>query len=204
VDDDQPLPSDAGRLADKMHGLDARVGKLECRFDELSANRRSSDNASAPVVVWQNLSPSNETEELEKLAKWVEWLQERYATAGDWLRPCWWRHGFVIEELAALRTAWTGVYESDEPPASTAALKWHEDAAKCRERIRRAISTGPGCTAVSHKSDQSITDDPRWSDEQSAMRGVLSESDDQDVEDGEGDKGTPSTRALLQVASSPT
>ena len=100
------------------------------------------------MVVWQDLSPANKTKELEKLAKWVDWLQERYAAAGDWLQPCWWRHGFVVEELAALRTAWLGVYEADEANPSTAALDWHEAAEKCRDRIRRAIGTGPGCTAV--------------------------------------------------------
>jgi hypothetical protein len=62
-----------------------------------------------------------------------------------------------------------GVYQATEPPAPTAALKWHEEAEKCRERIRRAISTGPGCTAVTHKPDQSVTGDPRWAEERAAM-----------------------------------
>jgi hypothetical protein len=26
----------------------------------------------------------------------TEWLQVRYASAGVWLPPCWWRHGFVV------------------------------------------------------------------------------------------------------------
>ena len=96
-------------------------------------------------------------------------MQGRYAAPGDWLRPCWWRHGFVVEELSALRSSWLGVYSTDEPPAHTAALTWHEQSEKCRDRIRRTISTGPGCTAVSHKPDQSVTDDPRWADERAAV-----------------------------------
>jgi hypothetical protein len=72
VNDDQPLPSNPGHLSDKTDGLDARIGKLEHRFDELLVDRRSSNDAGPPVVVWQNLSRANKTEELEKLAKWVD------------------------------------------------------------------------------------------------------------------------------------
>ena len=56
----------------------------------------------------------------------------QYAAAGDWLVPCWWQHGFAVNELIALRTAWLGVKPSDEP---SAALDWHEAAEKCRVRI---------------------------------------------------------------------
>ena len=100
--------------------------------------------------------------DLAMLAEWVESLQVRYAAAGDWLRPCWWRHGFVVEELAALRMAWLGVYDTSEPVDATAGVRWHEEAEKCRERIRRTISAGPGCTAVSHKPDR-IGPSPRSS-----------------------------------------
>jgi len=85
-------------------------------------------------------------------------------------RPCWWRHGFVVHELAALRAAWLSVYRSDEPAKPTAVLKWHESAEKCRERIRLSIGNGPGCTAVTHEPDQPVTIDPRLSAEPEALR----------------------------------
>ena len=109
--------------------------------------------------------------DLADLAKWVESLQVRYAAAGDWLRPCWWRHGFVVEELAALRMAWLGVYDTSGPRRPTAGVRWHEEAEKCRERIRRTISAGPGCTAVSHKPDEAGTEDPRWTEECAVLHG---------------------------------
>lgn len=167
--DDQPGSPDATPPADRIDGLDARMRRLERRLDG-----RASDDALSTVVVRRALLPPTETLELEALAKWVDWLQDRYATAGDWLHPCWWRHGLVVEELAALRTAWRGVYESDEAVASSAALDWHDAAERCRERIRQSVSTGPGCTAVSHKPDPSVTDDLRWAEEQRAMRGTTS------------------------------
>ena len=117
----------------------------------------------------RTLPTEGEPVDLAVLAKWVESLQVRYAAAGDWLRPCWWRHGFVVEELAALRVAWLAVYDASEPVDATAGVRWHDEAEKCRERIRRTISVGPGCSAVSHKPDEAVTADIRWSEESAAL-----------------------------------
>jgi hypothetical protein len=171
VDDAELIRSELAHLTDRVMEAEALVRRLEQRVDELSGDRQPPDDAASPVSNRAGSVPTGEGIDLEQLATWVDGIQERYAATGDWLRPCWWRHGFVIEELAALYTSWLGVYSADEPPGSTAALKWHEDAEKCRERIRRAISTGPGCTAVGHKPDQSVSDDPRWAEERAALFG---------------------------------
>lgn len=156
-------------LAHQFDGLEAQVRRLQNRVDELSWRKRSSHDADIELVVWQRLSPERQAQELEKLAVWVDWLVVRYASTGEWLRPCWWRHGFVVEELSALCTAWRGIYESVETTETSAALDWHNAAERCRERIRQAICTGPGCTAVAHKSDQPVTDDSRWVEERAAI-----------------------------------
>ncbi len=158
------------RLADQVEKLDTEVSTLHRRIDELDGYLMPHHYPASTVVAGQSPSPAITPLELEMLADWVDWFQESYAAAGDWLRPCWWRHGFVVHELAALRTAWMAVYLPDEPAQATAALKWHESAEKCRERIRLAIGSGPGCTAVTHKPDQPVTDDPRWSEERAALR----------------------------------
>ena len=119
----------------------------------------------------RTLPTEGEPVDLGVLADWVESLQVRYAAAGDWLRPCWWRHGFVVEELAALRSAWLAVYNASEPVDPTAGVRWHEEAEKCRERIRRTIGAGPGCSAVSHKPDEPIADDSHWSEELAVLHG---------------------------------
>jgi hypothetical protein len=170
VDDAALIRSELAHVTDRIVEAEAHVRRLEQRVDELSVARQPSDVDSSPACIQTASVPTGEGIDLERLTIWVDWMQERYASAGDWLRPCWWRHGFVVEELSALRTSWSGVYYSaDESPTPTAALNWHEQAERCRERIRRTISTGPGCTAVSHKSDQSVTNDPRWADERSAL-----------------------------------
>ncbi len=170
MDDAELIRSELARLTDRVVEAEALVRRLEQRVGELSGDRQPPDDASSPACIQTASVPTGEGIDLEHLARWVEWMQERYASTGDWLRPCWWRHGFVVEELSALRTSWLGVYSADEPPAPTAALTWHEQAEKCRERIRRTISTGPGCTAVSHKPDQSVTDDPRWAEDRTKLR----------------------------------
>ena len=175
VDDAELIRSELARLTDRVVAGEALVRRLEQRVDELSGDRRPTDQVTSRACIQTASGPTGESIDLEHLATWVDWMQERYASTGDWLRPCWWRHGFVVEELSALRTSWLGVYSADEPRAPTAALTWHEQSEKCRDRIRRTTSTGPGCTAVSHKPDQSVTGDPRWADERAAFFGEAPE-----------------------------
>ena len=168
MDNAELIRSELADLAHRVVEAEALVRRLEQRVRELS-RARSPEDATPPVSNHLGSVPTGEDIDLEHLAMWVDWMQQRYASTGDWLRPSWWRHGFVVEELSALRTSWLGVYSADELPAPTAALMWHDEADRCRERIRRVISTGPGCTAVSHKPDEPMSDDPRWSLEQVAL-----------------------------------
>ena len=160
-----------GDLRALVEDLVARVEALRADVDRLKSDRSASATAGKQVPATKRTLPTEgEPVDLAVLAKWVESLQVRYAAAGDWLRPCWWRHGFVVEELAALRVAWLAVYDASEPVDPTAGVRWHEEAEKCRERIRRTISVGPGCSAVSHKPDEPVTEDSRWVEELAALR----------------------------------
>ena len=147
------------RLLNEVENLWAVVDGLKAR----RSTPRSTDFDS--TMARRTLPTERDVADLADLREWVDSLVARYASTGDWLRPCWWRHGFVVEELAALRVAWLAVFNAEQPSDPTAAVRWHEEAERCRERIRRTISAGPGCTAVSHRPDQPITDDPRWAEE---------------------------------------
>ena len=160
-----------GDIRALVEDLVARVEALHAEVADLKSVRSASDTAAPRVSATRTHPSEGEPVDLADLAKWVESLQVRYAAAGDWLRPCWWRHGFVVEELAALRMAWLGVYDTSGRVDATAGVRWHEDAEKCRERIRRTISAGPGCTAVSHKPDEAGTKDPRWTEESAVLHG---------------------------------
>jgi hypothetical protein len=153
-----------------VENLVAVVEALRADVDTLKSPQSGAATSKRRVAVkGRTLPTEGESVDLAVLAEWVESLEVRYAADGDWLRPCWWRHGFVIEELAALREAWLAVYNASEAVESRAALTWHEQAERCRERIRRTISVG-GCTSVSHRPDESVTDWVFWSDEMAAFR----------------------------------
>lgn len=161
----------AGGLEALVEDLMARVEELHAEVSKLKSVRAASGTVTAKVPATTRTHPSEgEALDLADLAEWVEGLQVRYAAAGDWLRSCWWRHGFVVEELAALRVAWLAVYNAREPVDANAGVRWHEEAERCRERIRRTISDGPGCSAVSHKPDDPVTEDSRWIEELTALR----------------------------------
>jgi hypothetical protein len=164
-----------------VEDLVAQVEALHADVASLKSNRSASAAAGRQVPATRRTLPTGgDPVELAVLAEWVESLQVRYAAAGDWLRPCWWRHGFVVEELAALRVAWLAVYDASEPVDPTAGVRWHDEAEKCRERIRRTIGVGPGCSTVSHKPDEPVTEDSRWGEELAALpnRSIQSPSDD--------------------------
>ena len=160
-------PGDLRAFVEDLFDL---VADLQAEVVDLKSGRPASATAARQVPAKRRTLPTDgEPVDLAVLAKWVNSLQVRYATESDWLKPCWWRHGFVVEELAALREAWLAVYDASDPIDQATGLKWHEDAEKCRERIRKTVSIGSGCSAVSHLPDDPVTDDRRWIEEFAAL-----------------------------------
>ncbi len=160
-----------GDLAALVEDLVARVEALHADVVRLKSQQPASATATTQVGAVRRTHPTEgEPVDLAVLAQWVESLMVRYAAAGDWLRPCWWRHGFVVEELAALRVAWLAVYDASGPVDATAGIRWHDEAERCRERIRQTIGVGPGCSTVSHKPDEPVTEDSRWVEQLAALR----------------------------------
>jgi len=160
----------SGNLAALVEDLVGRVEALHADVIRLKSDRSASANAGGQIPsIRRTLPTGGDPVDLSVLEKWVESLMVRYAAAGNWLRPCWWRHGFVVEELAALRVAWLAVYDASEPVDAMAGMRWNDEAERCRERIRRTINVGPGCSVVSHKPDEPVIDDTRWSEEHAAL-----------------------------------
>ncbi|MGO8862456.1 MAG: hypothetical protein ACLQRH_17090 [Acidimicrobiales bacterium] len=160
----------SGQLLALVEELVGRVEVLYADVAGLKSGRPASTSAGVEGQTRIRTLPSQgEPVDLAVLAEWVDSLMARYAAAGDWLRPCWWRHGFVIEELAALHTAWLGVYDARQPVDSAAGIRWHDEAERCRDRVRRTIAAGPACSAVSHKPDEAVTEDSRWTEELAAL-----------------------------------
>jgi hypothetical protein len=171
--DDEALGVGLGPLIDRIEGLEALVAEVRRELKKRSdAGKLKQDHKSATDGNRQWPSPKDQQAGLGSLAEWVDELQMEYSAAGDWLVPCWWQHGFAVNELIALRTAWLGLKTSDEP---SAALDWHEAAEKCRVRIHTAIGDGPGCTPVEHYPERPRTKDHRWVEERRLMETLLTE-----------------------------
>jgi hypothetical protein len=155
-----------GNLRTFVERLGLEVSVLTARLDELKAEREASAPTTKVVASTTRTVPTDgDPVDLRMLAEWVDGLLIRYGAEGDWLKPCWWRHGLVVEELAALRVAWLAVYDGTSVSDASEGLKWHEQAEKCRQRIRKTISVGTGCSAGTHREEDPITNDPRWGKE---------------------------------------
>jgi hypothetical protein len=170
--DEQPT-SESGPLADWFQWVEPDVVPQE---EKPAGPESDPDDTSADLTPRAWPPRDEQLAELAVLAPWVNRLQKEYAAAGDWLVPCWWRHRFAINELAALRIAWMGTSTSKKAEAE---LTWHESAEKCRVRIRQAIGDGAGCTATKHHPDWPVTRDERWKDENKELRGILPDDAEQ-------------------------
>jgi hypothetical protein len=172
---DSSTPDDAlwkvvDDLVDEVKDLQTDIGGLTAGKGASASSTKSGSSTEVKPPVRRTIPTKGDPVDLDELARWVNSLLVRYGAAGDWLTPCWWRHGLVVEELAALRVAWLGAYNAAEPPDPAAGVKWHEAAEKCRQRIRQTISIGTGCSPGSHRAEDPITNDPRWADELTALR----------------------------------
>lgn len=175
MDDEQPT-SESGPLADWFEWIEPDVVPQEHQREKPASAESDPEDTTAGLTPRAWLPRDEQLAELVVLAPWVNRLQKEYAAAGDWLVPCWWRHRFAINELAALRIAWMGTPTSKKAEAE---LTWHDSAEKCRERIRHAIGDGSGCTATKHHPDWPVTRDERWKDESKKLLGILPDGADQ-------------------------
>jgi hypothetical protein len=160
---DEVTDDTRGNLRMAVERLTLEVNVLKARLDELRAEKEASAPTTKVLASNARTIPTDgDPVDLGVLAEWVDGLLIRYGAEGDWLKPCWWRHGLVVEELAALRVAWLAVYNGTSVSDASEGVKWHELAEKCRQRIRKTISVGTGCSAGLHRPDDPITNDPRW------------------------------------------
>lgn len=88
----------------------------------------------ATIVCWRELEEEEARRELVRLAGWVRWFAVRYALTADTVPPCWDRHPALVEELAALRSAWEASFSPDD--AGHGPIGWHERMWLALTRIR--------------------------------------------------------------------
>ena len=101
-------------------------------------------------LCWAALTGQEREEQLDALDDWVCWLTHRYALDHRTVPPCWGRHGALLEELSALRTAWLSAYAVTS--SGDAPLDWHAHFAATRQRLADWVSR-TGCRNEQHRSE---------------------------------------------------
>ncbi len=84
--------------------------------------------ASKPAFEPQGWADRATADDWKQLAGWVDWLVISYdLLLSRSVLPCWPAHRGVVEELAALRTAWRSATKADRAKEPSDALaQWHE------------------------------------------------------------------------------
>ena len=116
--------------------------------------------AAGDVVNWRELEDSRTPEVWTDLRGWVEWFTVRYQLSTSMIPNCWWRHGRLVEELSALRSAHRALFSDED--SGLGPIGWHERLTLSLQRIKD-VSNGYGCSSghVEKKSarDWSAVDD---------------------------------------------
>ena len=143
ADDWSPEEAEAA-LLEELSGFD---------FD----NRANGAEAAAGEVVnWRELEDARAPEVWTDLRGWVEWFTLRYQISTSVVPNCWWKHGRLVEELSALRSAHAALFSTED--SGLGPIGWHERLTLALQRIKEA-SSGLGCTS-GHVSKKSVRD---WS-----------------------------------------
>lgn len=157
-DDVMPMTAPIPVVSEQHDLLVERVGALEALSDRLmdlidaqqlriehlesagpapvsSGDAQAQDLAPAEPATyvpycWRHVSAAEARGLWIRLREWVDWVNGRYfSTSWESIRPCWFRHPAVVEELTALWAAWEAAYRAPDDGGegfSDAALWWHE------------------------------------------------------------------------------
>jgi hypothetical protein len=129
----------AGQLADlrqRVERLAAVVGPLAAELASTGpgGGPTGTPPGDGPAWCWSALTGEEAALAWATLIGWVDWLTTRYGLS-EVVPACWYRHGALVEELTALRAAWTAAYTDPRARASEPAL-WHDLLARTLSRIR--------------------------------------------------------------------
>jgi hypothetical protein len=125
------------------------VELLRAQVDNLLERFGTVDGLARPIC-WSALDAGAAKQAWPLLAGWVDWLIDRYRLA-ETVPACWYAHPPILEELAALRSAWLGAYccRAAQPGDG---VEWHDMLERVLVRIRD--NDLAGCAAAgTHRAD---------------------------------------------------
>lgn len=106
-------------LAEGLDDLSEVVRSHEAILEALT---RPKEQCERPHVIdWTSLSPEQYEADLIALARWVYgYLRVVRVEVRDKIRPCWWEHLNVVDELSVLHKTWEHAYRFDKAIPSAA------------------------------------------------------------------------------------
>lgn len=122
-----PIEDLAAAAAESGIDLDSRAGH--------------DDVMGASITRWRDLPAEERPAKWDELREFVVWIAERYAIQKNEIPPCWFRHGDLVEELSALRSAWDASFMEED--SGLGPIGWHERFALARLRVK---GMADGCT----------------------------------------------------------
>jgi len=120
-------------------------------------------------VNWAALDVPAAAEQWELLTGWADWLRQRYQLHES-IPACWYAHGPMVEELSALRTAWTGAYLAADAHLGDP-LGWHDSLDRAVYRIRQWDRNG--CRDGTHRPDMHLPEETERIDRQRTIHADL-------------------------------
>jgi len=130
------LRSEVSGLGEQVDALTGQLGGLvdnTARLDQLAAALDQLGTAVEALYAeeedgrrsWFELEPDTAAEALAVLDPWVRTILARHGKVLERLRPCWWQHPLVVEELLILAALWHTAYRGRRAAWDKAAA-WHE------------------------------------------------------------------------------
>lgn len=135
--------------------LEDEILLLRAQVDYLLERVADRPDLSERPVNWATLSRPDAAQQWQVLTGWTRWLRDRYQLH-EHIPACWFAHGAMVEELTALRSAWTSAFLSADAAPGDPAL-WHDLLDRTRYRIRAWDRNG--CADGQHRADLDVADD---------------------------------------------
>lgn len=122
------------------------------------------DPSSAPlgatIVNWRELPSVMAAETWAELRAWVDWFVVRYDQPATAIPPCWYKHGRLVEELTALRTAHQVAF--DPTDSGLGPITWHERLTLALARLKTAYAGGCSQGHYQSSHDKPSVDEEDW------------------------------------------
>jgi hypothetical protein len=135
--------------------LEDEILLLRAQVDYLLERVAEAPDLAERPVNWAALTQIAAAEQWQRLIEWTGWLRDRYQLHAT-VPTCWYAHGAMLEELAALRSAWTAAF-LDPQAAPGDAAAWHDLLDRTRYRLRAWDRNG--CADGTHRPDHELPDD---------------------------------------------